>query len=98
MSYSIAHRVSGRSKQVHYTAHNIQLTFDSRIQFIHTCNENTVVKPPFVLSRRIPMPAIGDTGKMLCAVSGLQLRTWVSVPDTVAADSKRRKCISTLHG
>src|SRR5438132_5628685 len=67
------------------------------MKFIHTCNENTVVKPPFVSSRRILTLVIGDKVKRLCVLSEHRLRTWVSVPHMVSADSKRRKYISTSH-
>ena len=66
-------------------------------QFIHTCNENTVVKPPFVSSRRILTLVIADKAKRLCVLSEHRLRTWVSAPRMVSADSKRRKYISTSH-
>src|SRR5438132_4096396 len=67
------------------------------MKFIHTCNENTVVKPPFVSSRRILTLVIGDKVKRLCVLSEHRLRTWVSVPHMVSADSRRRKYISTSH-
>src|SRR5215467_3789523 len=67
------------------------------LQFIHTSNENTVVKPAFVFSRRILIPVVVGKATRLCVVSELRLTTWVSVPHMVSADSRRRKCISTSH-
>src|SRR5207253_11280290 len=63
----------------------------------HSCNENTVVKPPFVSSRRILTLVIGDKAKTLCVLSELRLKTWASVLHMVSADSRRRKYISTSH-
>ena len=73
------------------------MAFLNNSAFIHTCNENAVVKRPFVSSRRILTPVIADKAKRLCVLSEHRLRTWVSAPRMVSADSKRRKYISTSH-